>query len=126
MNAAACPIRSSTSSGERSSAAEIESSRREVGTRSASPGAVSAGANAAVRRQRSASTIADGVQWPHTRNAVEVAAGASVEFARGGKHLMLIGAGPGNETGSQVDIELAYADGLLLVSATLLDRRQAD
>jgi hypothetical protein len=39
---------------------------------------------------------------------------------------MLIGAGPGNETGSQVDIELAYADGLLLVSATLLDRRQAD
>ena len=70
--------------------------------------------------------LEDDVSRMRSLGAVEVAPGAAVEFTPGGKHLMLMGIGPETGPGTSVDIELAYDDGLMLVSATMLDRLQAD
>jgi copper(I)-binding protein len=70
--------------------------------------------------------LEDGVSSMRSLSAVEVAPGAAVDFKPGGKHLMLMGTGPETGPGASVDIELAYDDGLMLVSATMLDRLQAD
>ena len=67
-------------------------------------------------------TISDGVSRMRSLASVDVAAGETVEFREGGKHLMLFGRDPGVTAGSSVDIELAYGDGLMVVSATLQDR----
>jgi copper(I)-binding protein len=70
--------------------------------------------------------LEDGVSRMRPLDLVEVAPGAAVEFMPGGKHLMLMGTSPDTGPGTSVDIELTYDDGLMLVSATMLDRRQAD
>ena len=70
--------------------------------------------------------LLDGVSRMRALGAVEVAPAAAVEFTPGGKHLMLIGIDPETGPGASVDIELAYDDGLILVSATMLDRQQAE
>jgi copper(I)-binding protein len=70
-------------------------------------------------------TITDGVSTMRSLDAVNVAAGATVEFRPGGKHLMLIGSGPAAVPGASIDIELAYGDGLMVVTATMQDRRSA-
>jgi copper(I)-binding protein len=71
-------------------------------------------------------TLEDGVSRMRALGAVEIEAGAAVEFAPGGKHLMLMGIDPGVGPGSSVQIELAYGDGMTLVSTTMLDRLQAE
>jgi copper(I)-binding protein len=70
--------------------------------------------------------LEDGVSRMRSLDTVEVAPGATVDFTPGGKHLMLMGIGPETGPGASVDIEITYDDGLMLVSATMLDRLQAD
>jgi len=57
---------------------------------------------------------------------VAIPAGESAEFRAGSKHLMLIGAKPDTAAGAPVTLEFEYSDGLLLVSATLQNRRPSE
>jgi len=71
-------------------------------------------------------TISDGVSRMRPLNSVQIARGTSVDFAAGGKHIMLFGANPQTNTGSPVTLEIEHDDGLLIVSATLQTRLPAD
>ena len=64
----------------------------------------------------------DGIARMQALERVEIPVNEVAEFVAGGKHLMLIGAGPDTAAGSPVTLEIEYNEGLLLVSATLQNR----
>jgi copper(I)-binding protein len=67
-----------------------------------------------------------GVSRMRRLQGVDVAAGETVRFAEGGKHLMLIGARPDTRAGSPVSLEIEHSKGIVIVSATLQDRIPAE
>ena len=54
---------------------------------------------------------------------VLIGAGETVLFEEGGRHLMLLGPGPGALPGSPVTLEIQHDGGLLIVSATMRARQ---
>lgn len=71
--------------------------------------------------------IRDGVASMLALPFVTIEAGASVEFAAGGKHLMLMQPAPDTATGTNVTLEIHYdTDGLLIISATMQSRLPAE
>lgn len=66
--------------------------------------------------------LADGISSMRRVESLTIAAGESVVFAAGGRHLMLIG--PRSETapGTPVTLEIQHDQGLLVLSATFKDR----
>jgi len=67
--------------------------------------------------------IRDGVASMLALPSVTIEPGASVKFAAGGKHLMLMQSEPDTATGTNVTLQINYdTDGLLIVSATMQSR----
>jgi len=67
--------------------------------------------------------LKDGVASMRRVDTLTVAAGESAVFAPGGLHLMLVGPRAAAEPGQAVTLEIEHDHGLLVVSATLLDRQ---
>ncbi len=66
------------------------------------------------------SSGAGGVMRMDRLPAVRVAAGATVAFAPGGRHLMLFGVPPGIRPGATIPLALTFADGAVVtVAATV-------
>ena len=71
--------------------------------------------------------IRDGIASMLALPSVTIEPGASVKFAAGGKHLMLMQPAPATATGTIVTLEIHYdTDGLLIVSATMQSRTPAE
>lgn len=71
--------------------------------------------------------IRDGVSSMQALPSVIIKPGASVKFAAGGKHLMLMQPAATTATGTNVSLEIHYdTDGLLIVSATMQSRSRAN
>jgi copper(I)-binding protein len=70
--------------------------------------------------------IRDGISSMQALPSVIIKPGASVQFAAGGKHLMLMQPAAATATGTNVTLEIHYdTDGLLIVSATMQSRSRA-
>jgi copper(I)-binding protein len=70
-------------------------------------------------------TISDGIARMQPLGSVAIAPGATVSFAPGGKHIMLIDPLKGLLPGASVRLELHYGDGaLLLLTAPLQTRME--
>ena len=65
----------------------------------------------------------DGIASMRRVDSLTVAAGESAVFTPGGLHLMLIGPRAAAKPGQAVTLEIEHDHGLLVVSATLLDRQ---
>ena len=71
--------------------------------------------------------IRDGVASMLALPSVTIEPGASVKFAAGGKHLMLMQPEPDTATGTNVALQINYdTDGLLIISATMQSRLPAE
>ena len=71
--------------------------------------------------------IRDGVASMLALPSVTIEPGASVKFAAGGKHLMLMQPSPDTATGTNVALQINYdTDGLLIISATMQSRLHAE
>lgn len=71
--------------------------------------------------------IRDGIASMQALPSVTIEPGASVKFAAGGKHLMLMQPASATATGTNVTLEIHYAtDGLLIISATMQSRLPAE
>lgn len=71
-------------------------------------------------------TLVDGVARMRPLDEIEIGASESVEFAEGGKHLMLMRPGADTAPGSPVTLEFTYDDSLLVVSAVMQTRLPAE
>ena len=69
--------------------------------------------------------IEDGVSRMRPVATFRVEASSSVEFAPGGKHVMLMRPAGNLSVGSLVTLEIHFDTGLLIVSATMQDRLSA-
>ncbi len=69
--------------------------------------------------------IEDGVSRMRPIESFQVEPASSVEFARGGKHVMLMKPVTNTLPGSSVTLEIHYDTGLLIVSATMQERTPA-
>ena len=63
-----------------------------------------------------------GVSRMRQLQSVVVDPGETLQFAEGGKHLMMMGAQPDTRAGSPVTLEIEHSLGLLIVTATLQNR----
>ena len=70
-------------------------------------------------------TLVNDVMRMRKLDRVVIGAGETVLFEEGGRHMMLLGPGPGALPGSPVTLEIQHDGGLLIVSATM-QVRQAD
>lgn len=69
--------------------------------------------------------IDDGISRMRAIESFQVDSGSSVDFAPGGKHVMLMKPTTNLSTGAAVTLEIHYDTGLLIVSATMQDRTPA-
>jgi len=67
-------------------------------------------------------TIEDGISRMRRIQSLRVGPSSSVEFAPGGKHVMLMRPATNVAPGSLVELEIHYDDGLLIVNATMQNR----
>jgi hypothetical protein len=71
--------------------------------------------------------ISDGIASMQALPSVTIAAGASVVFAAGGKHLMLMQPTSSTAAGTTVELEIHYdSGGLVIVSSAMQDRMPAE
>ena len=70
------------------------------------------------------STITDGIARMRKLESLAIAAGSSVQFAVGGKHLMLIDPVKGLIPGDSISLEMHYDDGGIVIFGAPLRTRQ--
>ena len=69
--------------------------------------------------------IDDGISRMRPVKSFQVEAASSVEFIPGGKHVMLMKPTSNVSVGTPVTLEIHYDTGLLIISATMQDRKPA-